>query len=212
MDSSGFNLRRAKKNNRRAIDHLRGLSEDCSELRPHDTDGMSEEEIHSFISSVKKASSAKWQKVAVHGQGETWTQMPLDYNPYHTSPLVNTPPPDDRFRRLPGAGTNNTNRSDEDNTGNQDGSTPSLHRLKIDQALESTKGPKFVVRIKLLEHEEPTDDLAKKLFEDDRAQCDGHSVYIIVNEEEARDFNKRVPGSRIEPENSPIEPEKGRKQ
>lgn len=200
MSEPGFNLRRAK-NKRRAIDHLRSLSEDCAGLRPSDIDGMGDDEIHGFLSSVKKASSARWEKVAVHGTGDTWNQVGLDYNPYKTSPLVNTPPPDDRFRNLPGGGANNTNSdSDSDkNTGNDDGSTPSLQRLKIDQMLEETQGEEYIIRKRLLEHEDPSEEAAVGLF-GEQGQTDGKSVYVVIRGfENAMKVRDKVPGSHMEP-------------
>lgn len=201
MEKPEFNLRRAK-NKRRAIDHLRSLSEDCAGLRPSDIDGMGEDEIHGFLSNFKQASAKGWHKVAVHGHGDTWTQVGLDYSPYSTSPLVNTPPPDDRNRRLPGGGANNTNSdSDTDkNTMNDgDGSTPHLQRLRIDQMLEETQGPEYIVRKRLLEHEEPSEEAAKKMFGGD-GQTDGKSVFVVIRGfDSAMEIQRKIPGATIEP-------------
>lgn len=198
-----FNLKRARRA-KRHLDRLRSLSEDCAGLRPSDLDGMSETEMQQFFHAVKKAGI---EKKALHGAGETWTPVGPDFNPYNTSPLVNNSGPEfgGRWRRdFPGGGDQHINddgdkkKDTSGESGNSD-FDPKMQRQRINDLLSDIKGPAFIVRLRLSEDDEPTDEKAKGVFGDD-GQTDGKSVYLKVDGfDEAIRIQRSIPGSSIEP-------------
>lgn len=196
-----FNLRAKRK---RPLERLRSLSEDCAELRPSDLDGMSEKDMHHFFYTVRKASL---DKEALHGRGETWSPVGSDFSPYRTSPLVNYQGPEfgGRWRKeMPGSGDQHINDdSDKSKSGKGDASNddfnPQMQKERINDLLNQIKGPAYVVRMTLMEEDEPSEGRAKEMFGVD-GQTDGKSVYVIVNGfEEAQKVQRRMPGSIIEP-------------
>lgn len=197
-----FNLR--AKRSKRSIERLRSLSNDCTGLRPSDLDGMDENEINQFFHKVREA---RTNKTAVHGAGETWTPVGNDFNPYSTSPLVNNPGPEfgGRWRRdFPGGGDQHIN-DDSDKSKNTRGNAadwdfdPQMRKQRINDLLDDIKGVKYVVRLNLVESDEPTAEKAKSVF-GPKGQADGKSIFVEVNGfDEAVRTQNNTPGSRIEP-------------
>lgn len=173
-----FNLRAVRK--RQPMERIRGLAEDCVNLRPSDLDGMPDAEINRLVDSIPQT------KVAVHGTGQTWTALPGDYDPYRTSPLVNNPGPEfgGRWRRnMPGGGDQHINDNgdkDKDTKGSGDDNNPALQKTRINDLLEEIKGPTYIVRMRLSEEVEPSSDRAKEMFGPD-GKTDGESIYVEVN-------------------------------
>ena len=185
----------------RAIRKLRSLSDDCQHLRPSDLDGLPEDELHSFLSTLKDKKTASI-KVAVHGTDHGgWT--PVDPNA-RTSPLVNYQGPNfgGRWRDdFPGAGDMHIN-DDSDKEKNTKGEakdddfSPSMRRTRINDAIDSVKGPKYVVR---KPHSSVDgEDAAKKVFGPE-GKDDGTAMYVVVNSyEKAIELSKRIPGCTVE--------------
>lgn len=199
-----FNLKRAKKS-KRPLQRLRSLSDDCAGLRPSDLDGMSEKEMHNFFYSVKSAQSQGETKVAIHGNGDTFFPVGNDYNPYKTSPLVNNPGPEfgGRWRRdFPGSGDQHINDDADkkkDGKGNGDDNDPHAQKERVNDLLSKIKGPKYVVRMRLAEEDEPSEEKARSIF-GEGGQTDGKSVYVIIDGYEAAlKLQRKVPGAVIEP-------------
>lgn len=195
-----FNLR--AKRQKRLIEKLRSLSDDCAGLRPSDLDGMSENDMYYMYHDLKKTANVK---IATHGHGETWIPVGNDYNPYKTSPLVNYQGPEfgGRWRRdMPGGGDNqiNDDGDKQKNTkGDDSGESQNAKEDRVNSLIEGIRGPKYVVRLRLTEDEEPNDDKAKDIFGDD-GQTDGKSVYVIVDGyEKAIQLQRKTPGAMVEP-------------
>jgi hypothetical protein len=200
-----FNLKASK--NRRLLDKLRSLHEDCSGLRPSDLDGMSDKEMYHLYYKLngKKADNNSPIKTALHGHGETWTPVGPGYDPYRTSPLVNYQGPEfgGRWRRdFPGSGDQHINDdSDKEKNGKGQGDDfdPQLQRERINELTDKIKGPKYVIRLRLSEEDEPSQDKAKEIFGDE-GQSDGRSIYVVVDGfARAIQLRQKIPGSVIEP-------------
>ncbi len=196
----GFNLR--AKRTRRLIDKLRSLSDDCSGLRPSDLDGMSEKDMYHTYHDLKRTASIK---TATHGHGETWTPVGNDYNPYKTSPLVNNQGPEfgGRWRNdLPGGGDQHIDDDSDKNKsgkGGPDDADPNQKNNRINYLVENIRGPKYVVRLRLTEEAEPTEDKAIEVFGDE-GKSDGKSVYVVCDGyDQAIKRQQSVPGSIVEP-------------
>jgi hypothetical protein len=202
-----FNLKANK--NRRFLDKLRSLHEDCNGLRPSDLDGMSEKEMYHLYHKLngKKAGDVAPIKTALHGRGETWTPVGPGFDPYKTSPLVNFQGPEfgGRWRRdFPGGGDNHIN-DDSDKEKNTKGQAaegdfdPQLQQTRINELTDKIKGPKYTVRLRLSEEDEPSKSKAKEIFGDE-GQTDGRSIYVVVDGfERAMRLMQKNPGSVIEP-------------
>jgi len=200
-----FNLH--AKRQKRLINKLRSLSDDCADLRPSDLDGMSEKEMHHVYHGLKGKTKTANVKTAVHGFGETWTPVPNDYSPYRTSPLVNYEGPEfgGRWRRdFPGAGDMHIN-DDSDKEKSLKGNAvdedfdPQLQKTRINEMTEGIRGSSYVVRLRLTEEEEPSREKARNIFGEE-GQTDGKSVFIIVNGfENALEWQRKLPQVTIEP-------------
>jgi hypothetical protein len=188
----------------RAIHKLRSLSDDCQHLRPSDLDGLPEDELHSFLSSLKDKSKTASIKVAVHGTDHGgWTPVDPNHSPYSTSPLVNSQPNfGGRWRDdFPGAGgqhINDDSDTDKNTKGeaNDDDFSPSMRRNRINDAIDSVKGPKYVVRRPLSTAD--GDEAATKVFGPE-GKSDGTAMYVVVNSyEKAIELSKKIPGCTVE--------------
>lgn len=184
------------------LERLRGLSDDCRYIKLSDLDGLSEDDLDEFVKRYERTASTK---VALHGVGETWTAVPADYSPYHTSPAVNSNPEfGGRWRKnFPGEGSQHINDdSDKKKSGQGEAANNDFNKKMKDDMIndvtESIRGPRFVVRKRLTEEEKPTEELAKKMFGPD-GQYDGESVFVIMNGfERAIRTRLKVPGATIE--------------
>ena len=150
-----FNLRNKK--SKRPIDRLRSLSEDCSNLKPSDLDGISEQELHHFLYDIKK--TAGIIKEAYHGEGSTFLPTGPDFNPYKTSPLVNNQGPEfgGRWRKdMPGAGgahINDDSDTPKSGAGEGDDFDEGLHKQRINNLLDGIKGGNYIIKKRLTENE-----------------------------------------------------------
>jgi len=163
---------------------------------------MSEKDMYHTYHDLKRTANIK---TAVHGHGETWTPVGNDYNPYRTSPLVNNQGPEfgGRWRRdFPGAGDSHINDdTDKDKSGKGTSADQDSNEKenRINDLVEGIRGPKYVVRLRLTEEEEPNEDKAIEVFGDD-GQTDGKSVFVIVDGyENAMHLQQKVPGAIVEP-------------
>jgi hypothetical protein len=166
---------------------------------------MSEKDMYHTYHDLKRTASIK---TAIHGHGETWTPVDSNYNPYKTSPLVNSQGPEfgGRWRQdFPGAGDNHINDdSDKEKSGKggKDDADPDQKNNRINELVEGIRGPKFIVRLRLTEEAEPNEDKAIEVFGDD-GQSDGKSVYVVVDGfEKALEIQKKIPNCIIEPKDN----------
>jgi hypothetical protein len=195
-----FNLKARKRMS--TLERIRGLSEDCRHIKMSDLDGLGEDDLADFIKNYEKTASVK---LALHGVGETWTAVPSDYSPYHSSPLVNSNPEfGGRWKKnFPGEGSQHINDDrDKDKSGQGEAINNDFNKkLKddmINNVTEDIRGPRFVIRKRLSEEERPTDELAKKIFGPD-GKYDEESVFVILNGfERAMGIQRKIPGSTIE--------------
>ena len=178
------------------MERIRALSDDCAVLRPSDLDGIPDDDIHKFVSSMPINT-----KLAQHGKGQTWTPVGPDFNPYKTSPLVNSTPEfgHETSGNPPGGGNADSKDPEKSNgSPDEDEKQKDLKKERIDELLKSTKGEQYIIKKTLLETEEPTEEIAKQLF-GPNGVTDGKIVYVIVRGfENAMAIQQKVPGSSIE--------------
>lgn len=197
-----FNLK--AKRQRRLIQQLRSLSDDCQHLRPSDLDGLSEKDMYHIYHNLHKKASIK---TALHGMGETWTPQDVNYDPYRTSPLVNNQGPEfgGRWRRdMPGSGDQHIN-DDGDKDKNTKGDNangdfdPNSKAVIINDVLDKIRGPKYTVKLRLSEEDEPSKSKAKEIFGED-AETDGkEAIWVVCDSfENAIGLQRKVPRSIIE--------------
>ena len=136
---------------------------------------MPDNEINKLVDSIPT------KKIALHGKGETWSPVAPDYDPYKTSPLVNNQGPQfggEYRRNLPGSGGEDTmDRGLGDSNEKKD---PTLQKNRISDVIDEIKGPTYVVRLRLSEEEEPSEEKAREIFGPE-GLSDGKSIYVEVH-------------------------------
>ena len=197
-----FNLRAKRKKS--PMSELRSLDDDCANIRPSDLDGMSDDEMRRLVNLVPKTAMIR---TAYHGDAGTFFPVSPDFNPYRTSPLVNNPGPQfgGRWRQdFPGSGDQHINDDSDKSKSLQgeaanDDFNPEIQKVRINDLMEKIKGPKYVVRMRLPEDQEPNTEKAKRMFGED-GMVDRKSIYVIVNGyEEAIRLQQKFPGCSVEP-------------
>ena len=74
--------------------------------------------------------------------------------------------------------------------------SPSMRRTRINDAIDSVKGPKYVVRRSLSTAD--GEGAATKVFGPD-GKDDGKDMYVVVNSyEKAIELSKKIPGCTVE--------------
>ena len=102
---------------------------------------------------------------------------------------------------FPGAGgqhINDDSDTDKNTKGeaNDDDFSPSMRRNRINDAIDSVKGPKYVVRRPLSTAD--GDEAATKVFGPE-GKSDGTAMYVVVNSyEKAIELSKKIPGCTVE--------------
>lgn len=152
----------------------------CPDLRPGDVE-LPLEDVTRLADVLVPPST----RLAVHGRGDNWTEVGPGYNPYQTSPLVNSAPQfGGRWRNdFPGSGDQHVNDDSDkqkDTKGHGNDFDPvTRHNLINDKMGPS--GRSFVVRITLPPDQVATDDVATDILGQD-GRHDGESVYVVVDD------------------------------
>jgi hypothetical protein len=132
--------------------------------------------------------------------------FPVLDDPTVTSPLVRAVPEfGGRWNHdFPGSGDQHINDDSDKQKSTKgeaadDDFNEDLRKVRIQNMLESVRGPEFVVRKRLTEGEPPDKETAEKLFGND-GKTDGKSVYVVVRGwENALRWQQKTPGSTVEP-------------
>lgn len=171
------------------------------QVRYEDLDCGSEQELEK---SLDRALAMK--KVAVHGRGDSWTEVGPGYNPYQASDLTTYAPEfGGRWRdNFPGSGDEEINDDNDKqkstrNDGNEDFDSVAK-KIKINEYMKLVMKPivneTYILKVPVREGVDPQD--VKKTLGDD-AKFDGRFVRkTFTSFEEAIDFQKRVKDSIVE--------------